>query len=186
MRPEARQPDPRWRALAGIFQGTAWEDDAPGDDAALPDPLATRLRAAATCHLESEYVRLFVNALPEVPCPPYASVYLEGGLHGATTARVRDLYRRWGVDSHDMPDHFAVEAAFVAALRPAAATDAAAARDLAWLHAHLRTWAPAFLAAVRRHDRTGAFAAAADWAETLLEELGEPLDDTLSAPSDPH
>lgn len=158
-----------WEAVALLFGG---EHELERDHlAVLPPPLARRLGRADRRHLEAEYVRLFVNALPGVPCPPYASAHLEGGVWGAVTGEVRDLYRRYGVEARDVPDHFAVEAAFVAALLEAADEDADAARDLAWITRHLRDWAPGFLGSIQAHDRTGVYAAAARWAEALIREL---------------
>ena len=193
------RPDPRWQALALLFgaprptvhaaaspsPAEAGRTAAPGPPgslgvapsyAELPPRLAERLEATPPDRLEAEYVRLFVNAMPEVPCPPYASAYLQGTLYGTVTARVRELYRKWGVDTHEVPDHFAVEAAFLAGLLAAAPDDDEALRDLAWLRGHLRSWAPTFLRAVEVHDRTGVYADAARWARGLIEELASPAD----------
>lgn len=183
------QPEQAWRGVAWLFGGPG----APRGDVELPEEVERALDATDPRHLEAEYVRLFVNALPEVPCPPWASVHLEGVLEGVCTRRVRDLYRRWGVAPEGTPDHFALEAAFLAGLLEAAAvegggpggegagavprggardagTDGAALRDLGWLAGHLRAWAPGFLDAVEADDRTGVWAAGARWARTLLGE----------------
>lgn len=156
-----------WRIVARLFDGATRGE---GIEALPPllDDLSSRLPPE---RLEAEYVRLFVNALPEVPCPPYASVELEGVLHGKVTGSVRELYRRWGVETNRVPDHFAVEAAFLAGLLAAAPEDGAAARDLAWLARHLRSWAPTFLRRVETHDRTGFWAGAARWARELVDGL---------------
>ncbi|HZD04792.1 MAG TPA: molecular chaperone TorD family protein, partial [Longimicrobiales bacterium] len=113
----------------------------------------------------------------------------EGVLHGKVTGSVRRLYRRWGVETDRVPDHFAVEAAFLAGLLAAvrgdesvlvdedapearsAPRDESAPQDLEWLASHLRSWAPAFLRRVEIHDRTGFWTGAARWARELLEEL---------------
>jgi TorA maturation chaperone TorD len=161
-------PDPSWLAVAWLFRGDPGAAvEAAGDR--MPDHLAKRIAAADPVGLEQEYVRLFVNDLPAVSCPPYASVHLEGTLHGSATREVRDLYRKWGVSSNDVPDHFAVQAAFLAGLMGAGA-DAGeeAERDRGWLLEHLRSWAPEFLDSVEAHDRTGVYADAARWARSLL------------------
>jgi TorA maturation chaperone TorD len=66
--------------------------------------------------LQGEYVRLFINALPEVPCPPYGSFYLEGALMGESTVQVRNLYLSYGFQTDEMADHVAVELEFLALL----------------------------------------------------------------------
>ena len=71
--------------------------------------------------LRIEYTRLFINAVPHVTVPPYASVYLDGSgiLQGPTTERTRDFYRAHGYDlaSESEPaDHLALELDFLAAL----------------------------------------------------------------------
>ena len=173
-----RAVDPaEWHALAEVFAPPEPGQLGPAAGV-LPAALADRLESVTPERLATQYVRLFVNAMPEVPCPPYASVYLEGGVHGAVTHRIRMLYRKWGLDTTEVPDHFAVEAAFVATLLSAAGAEngdpgpkAEAAADLAWLSTHLLAWAPAFLRRVRDHDRTGLYGEAAGWALGLLERL---------------
>ena len=71
--------------------------------------------------LRTAYTRLFINAVPHVTVPPYASVYLDGSgtLQGPTTERTRDFYRAHGYDlaSETEPaDHLALELDFLAAL----------------------------------------------------------------------
>jgi TorA maturation chaperone TorD len=163
-----------WRTVARLFAPPDPGGAGGPDPERLPPALAERWAAAEATDLATEYVRLFVNALPEVPCPPYASVYLEGGVYGSVTGRVRERYRKWGVDTSEVPDHFAVEAAFLAALLEVGSGEAAdaapdVAADLAWLTDHLRAWAPTFLRSVREHDRTGVYAEAASWSLELLE-----------------
>ena len=59
--------------------------------------------------LENEYVRLFVKAMPEVPCAPYGSVYLEGTVMGESTVKVAHIYRQYGMEPEELADHIAVE-----------------------------------------------------------------------------
>ncbi len=68
--------------------------------------------------LQVEYTRLFINAVPRVPAPPFGSVYLEGGrsLFGKTTEKVRDFYRMNGFDIADpsaVPDEITLELEFL-------------------------------------------------------------------------
>lgn len=69
--------------------------------------------------LQKEYTRLFINAMPKVPAPPYGSVYMEkdGLLWGYTTVGAVKLYIEGGLkiadNFKDIPDHFAVELEFM-------------------------------------------------------------------------
>ena len=46
--------------------------------------------------LQIAYTRLFINAIPRVIAPPFASVYMDGdgSLQGPTTEKTRDWYRQ--------------------------------------------------------------------------------------------
>jgi len=71
--------------------------------------------------LQVEYTRLFINAVPHVPAPPFGSVYLESGrsLYGKTTEKVRDFYREHGFDISDpaaVPDEITLELEFLGLL----------------------------------------------------------------------
>ena len=90
-----------------------------GERAALQD--WRRRSADPLDDLRTAYTRLFINAVPHVTVPPYASVYLDGSgsLQGPTTERTRDFYRAHGYDlaSETEPaDHLALELDFLAAL----------------------------------------------------------------------
>ena len=90
-----------------------------GERAALQD--WRRRSADPLDDLRTAYTRLFINAVPHVTVPPYASVYLDGSgtLQGPTTGRTRDFYRAHGYDlaSETEPaDHLALELDFLAAL----------------------------------------------------------------------
>jgi putative dimethyl sulfoxide reductase chaperone len=69
--------------------------------------------------LQKEYTRLFINARPKVPAPPYGSLYLEnkGMIWGETTLEAVKLYGEAGLkvaeDFKDIPDHFAAELEFM-------------------------------------------------------------------------
>ncbi len=71
--------------------------------------------------LQVEYTRLFINAVPQVPAPPFGSIYLESGrsLYGKTTEKVRDFYREHGFDISDpsaVPDELTLELEFLGLL----------------------------------------------------------------------
>ncbi|GAB6191352.1 TorD/DmsD family molecular chaperone [Desulfocastanea catecholica] len=121
--------------------------------------------------LENEYVRLFINAMPEVPCPPYGSVYLEGSVMGESTLKVAAIYQKYGVASEEPADHIAVESEFLAWLHGRAATDGDAQQDFTYLLGHLRQWTDPFFSKVAEHDRLGCFRHAAETARRVLATL---------------
>lgn len=75
------------------------------------------LHGEALEDLQTEHVRLFINAWGGAPCPPYESVYADGQMWGEAAQAVIALYAQWGVEeTGEMPDHAAVELAFAAQL----------------------------------------------------------------------
>lgn len=121
--------------------------------------------------LQAAYVRLFINALPEVPCPPYGSFYLEETLKGASTVKLEELYRDYGLLAHELADHIAVELEFLALLT-ALGSNPVVQEDVQFLLDHLRQWTPAFFARVEENDATGFYRDVARGARTLIEKLG--------------
>jgi TorA maturation chaperone TorD len=117
--------------------------------------------------LQSEYVRLFINALPEISCPPYGSFYIEGSLMGESTVRLKKLYASYGWQTDEMADHIAVELEFLALLA-ALSQDGAIPEDYHFVLDHLNVWAPAFLDRVAENDRTGFYQAASRYAKKIL------------------
>lgn len=117
--------------------------------------------------LQAEYVRLFINALPEVPCPPYGSFYLEGALMGESTVRLRKLYAGYGWQTDEMADHIAVELEFLALLASLGQDDSCK-EDQQFVWDHLNLWAPAFLDRVEKNDRSGFYRAVSRQAKKLL------------------
>jgi TorA maturation chaperone TorD len=117
--------------------------------------------------LQAEYVRLFINALPEITCPPYGSVYLEGVLMGESTVRLRNLYSRYGWQTDEMADHIAVELEFLVLLA-ALGEDRAIKEDYQFVWDHLHLWAPAFFDRVEENDRSGFYRAASRYARKII------------------
>lgn len=117
--------------------------------------------------LQAEYVRLFINSLPELPCPPYGSFYLEGTLMGESTVNLKKLYARFGWHTDELADHFAVELEFLALLA-AAGDDEPVLAAFQEVWEHLRCWAPDFLARVAAHDQSGFYRQAARYAQQVL------------------
>jgi len=118
-------------------------------------------RQTALKELEIEYTRLFVNAYPGIPAPPYGSIYLEkdGLVWGDTTADVVKIYIEAGLrmsdDFHDVPDHIAAEFEFVwyllgEELKAKEEEDQERGLKMSsiqklFLTNHLLKWAPSFL-----------------------------------------
>lgn len=120
---------------------------------------------------ENEYVRLFINAMPEVPCAPYGSVYLEGSVMGASTLKVADIYRKYGMIPEEVADHIAVESEFLAWLHGVAADDTTAIPDFTFLLGHLRQWTDAFFQNVEQHDQLGCYRQGAGLARVILGRI---------------
>ncbi|MEW6594577.1 MAG: molecular chaperone TorD family protein [Thermodesulfobacteriota bacterium] len=144
--------------------------DLPAGMAAEAGALMGEMVGVAAVRLQNEYVRLFVNALPEVPCPPYGSVYLEGSLMGETTLMVRGLYRKYGLEPAEMPDHIAVESEFLAWLQGLAVNDTAARQDFEHLLGHLQEWTGPFFDRVEQHDQLGCYRQSARLARAILNK----------------
>jgi TorA maturation chaperone TorD len=112
------------------------------------------LRGETLEDLQTEHVRLFVNAYGGAPCLPYESVYAERQVLGEVAQEVAALYAQWGVEeTGEMPDHAAVELAFAAQLaRLRQVIEAREDRELArqtleeFEHDHLRAWLPGLAA----------------------------------------
>ena len=118
--------------------------------------------------LQIEYTYLFINAVPNVPAPPYESVYFgEGLLMGAPVSRVLHLYREAGLtisESYDaLPDHIGAELEFMFYLvqqeTKAKQTDERERADTwrekqsRFLSEHLLQWSPPFMARVTQNAR---------------------------------
>jgi len=112
------------------------------------------LNGEALEDLQTEHVRLFVNAWGGSPCLPYESVYAERQVLGEVSQEVAALYAQWGVEeTGEMPDHAAVELAFAAQLaRLWHVVEEPEDRDLArqtlaeFERDHLRAWLPGLAA----------------------------------------
>ncbi len=112
--------------------------------------------------LESEQVRLCVNAPGGIPAPPYASYYLDGSLLGSSRQWVVERYRRQGLetgaDAGQPADFVAIELEYLyflcrhqraARLTGDAPAFAAAARaEASFFRQHLSRWLPSFAASL--------------------------------------
>jgi TorA maturation chaperone TorD len=150
-------PDRKWSSTP-IPQGLA-------EDART---LIAEMRTLDPVALENEYIRLFVNSMPEVPCAPYGSVYLEGTVMGESTLKVAEIYRRHGLSPEEMADHIAVEAEFLAWLSDSIDDAEENRQHFAFLLGHLQKWTTDFFEQVERHDRLGCYRRGARIARNVL------------------
>ncbi|MDW7726707.1 MAG: molecular chaperone TorD family protein [Candidatus Methanoperedens sp.] len=118
--------------------------------------------------LQNEYVRLFINALPEVPCSPYASIYLEGRCMGEKTNEIKKLYEKYGLITDEIPDHIAVELEFLNYLIHLESKGVPVESDLELFVEHMLSWTPGFFKKVEECDKTGFYKAAAIVANKAL------------------
>jgi len=153
--------------------------DAQTISAPIPDEVGAEARALLAERtrfdpilLENEYVRLFVNTLPEVPCPPYGSVYLEGTVMGESTMRVAEIYRKYRLNPNELPDHISVESEFLAWLSGEVMQSPTAGHDFDFLLGHFQQWVIPFLVRVEQHDQLGWYRRCAGWARRVLQTVG--------------
>ena len=162
----------------GIPTGRVWRAVA-----ALPAE-----REAALQALQVEYTYLFINAVPHVPAPPYASAYTaQGLLMGEPAEAALVAYRQAGLtlaeDYRDLPDHVAAELEFLAWLgEQAVAAEKAGDEELAqvrfsqqqaFLEQQVRPWLPAFCQRVKEAARLPFYRELAHLAEPLLSVVPE-------------
>jgi len=117
--------------------------------------------------LQNSYVNLFINALPEVPCPPYGSFYLEGILMGQSTVQVKNLYHEYGFQTYEVPDHIAVELEFLAMLSTLSTHDPVQ-QDYEILLNHLRQWTPEFFKQMEISDDIGFYKEVSGYARQVV------------------
>jgi TorA maturation chaperone TorD len=118
--------------------------------------------------IQNKYIQLFINALPEVPCPPYGSIYLEGACMGKTTIAVWNLYKKYGFETDEIPDHIAVELEFLHYLQQLSYYEKKVTTDFVFLLNHLRSWTPAFFERIEKHDKNGFYKIIAQIAKIVL------------------
>jgi TorA maturation chaperone TorD len=114
-----RYPDSSWLndsyidVLSSLLQQLGWDNDLQeiqGISGFIPEFIDK---------LQVEHTRLFINAVPHVAAPPYASVYMDkaGQLYGKLAEKTKEYYRQWGfelVHSENPPDHIVHELEFLA------------------------------------------------------------------------
>ena len=111
--------------------------------------------------LAVEYTRLFINATPKVPCPPYESMYRENVIMGDSTLDVMDSFSRAGLkvagNFRDLPDHVAVELEFLYYLMNSGHSE----EHISFMKEHFSTWVSKFCQDVEKNDRIGFYRHAA-------------------------
>ncbi len=140
--------------------------DASEDMARVTSLLQSLSPQGALIELQKEYTRLFINAVPRIPAPPYSSVFLDrdGLVWGESTSRAVRLYEAAGLnvaeDFGDIPDHISAELEFASYLvleewksRESAPdrADELASIEREFLMEHLLLWAVPFFNRVSEH-----------------------------------
>lgn len=80
------------------------------------DALPEHITAPVLEDIQVDHTRLFINGVPHVIAPPYASIYIDGTLNSHTADKTRDYFRKKGFDitSTEFPDHLVTELDFLA------------------------------------------------------------------------
>ncbi|MBB5349103.1 molecular chaperone TorD family protein [Desulfoprunum benzoelyticum] len=171
--PSTIAADLRCLSLLFSYPDAGWAlQPAPAASGVRAAALLARMRAVDSIVLQSEYVRLYINAMPTLPCPPYGSVHLEGSVMGRTTVEVAACYRKYGLVCEEAADHIAVECEFLALLHRCADRDAETAADCRLLADHLQSWADTFFDLVDRHDTLGIYREAAAFGRSVVAAAG--------------
>lgn len=102
--------------------------------------------------LQIEYTRLFINGVPHVVAPPYASVYMDKSIQGSFALKTLQFYRDKGYDMEegaDLPDNLVHELEFLSLL--AEEKDLAGEED--FLKTLFRPWYNQFCPRVAQETR---------------------------------
>lgn len=110
-----RYPDPAWftndflTAYNGLLSALEWP---------TRENFPTTVSATLLEEIQVEYTRLFINAVPHVIAPPYASVFMNGSLNGNWADATLKFYQQHGYGQTDkeFPDYLITELDFMALL----------------------------------------------------------------------
>jgi len=129
--------------------------------------------------VQGEYTRLFINAFPHLPCPPYESAYRSRSLIGKATELVAATYREWGLEVDDKSaDHVGAELEFMAFLIRLSLEDAhtdTTDAQKAFFRDHIMKWMPEFAADLDREASLGLYGSVARTLTTFLVSEGRIL-----------
>ncbi len=80
--------------------------------------LPAKITDAILEDIQVDYTRLFINGIPHVIAPPYASIYIDGTLNSTTADKTREYFRKHGFDitTNEFPDYLVTELDFMALL----------------------------------------------------------------------
>ncbi|ACX52979.1 hypothetical protein Adeg_1899 [Ammonifex degensii KC4] len=173
----------RTRALLEIFTMAIQDRDPAVAEMAREWATATRIWERPLDEIQALYTAIFDVGYPEPPCPPYAGIYLPGGLafpgpRPQLLAELMDRYRRWGLDlTHELPDHIGVELEFMHFLltrwlegldRDDRTLVCDVRQEGDWFVAHLQEWLPAFRARLARGQDTAFWVFLVDMVQLLI------------------
>ncbi|MBC8318662.1 MAG: molecular chaperone TorD family protein [Desulfobulbaceae bacterium] len=106
--------DTYWSVLTTLLTELEWHEEL--NELTTPrNNIADQLE-----DLQVEHTRLFINAVPHVLAPPYASVYahVDGSLYGPIAEKTKKFYgeKGYSLSQNDIPDHIVYELEFLAIL----------------------------------------------------------------------
>jgi len=121
--------------------------------------------------VQTAYTHLFINAVPRVIAPPYASVYMDGdgGLQGKTTEQIRAFYVEHGYDVQQQgepADHIRFQLEFIAALFEEGREEAAAT----FIRTLFAPWFTRFYKQFNRESRHPFYEASLQLIHTIVKE----------------
>jgi putative dimethyl sulfoxide reductase chaperone len=166
-----------------MAQAQAWQANLAQALEAVGAPVVQAAQALPTLNgdlqaLQVEHTRLFINGVPRVLAPPYASVYEDDGqLMGRPAARALRAYQAAGLTlsaaAHALPDHLAIELEFMFYLGrralDAADDGGALQRSAEFLNECLRPWVALWRRRVEESARLAFYPALARVIEAWLE-----------------
>ncbi|RCX32167.1 TorD/DmsD family molecular chaperone [Thioalbus denitrificans] len=144
-----RPPPAELRALALLLAAPAEESLEAVRGLAVHQPwlapVLEELEREPLAHWQAEHTRLFISGFPRTPCPPFASAWREGQLHGHAAMEQAGLYGRAGLaPAPGLPaDYLGTTLEFAAHLLERGDPDAAGLLRELW-EGHLVNWIPAF------------------------------------------
>ncbi len=123
--------------------------------------------------IQSEYTRLFINAIPEVTCPPYASIYIDGQFMSVTTVKIQKLYSKYNLflSSKEIGDHISVEFEFLAFLMKLKEEKQDVEKDCKFLIAHIKMWTEDFFNRIKENDKIGIWKKISEIAEKVINDI---------------
>ena len=123
--------------------------------------------------LEVEYVSLFINAYPKLPCPPYESFYRAGRLNDPNI--ISDLMRTYGLmgvePKKELPDHAVILLEFMYFLNMKALKDNMdLEQQKTFFNKHIKTWLKRFAECTTKNAKKKVYAEIGRQLNSFIEQ----------------